>query len=835
HALSIVKPAHTAEILPVLTQVITQIYEQLQTLNTGSDWKTLFNYSVHPESKKAKNFNLYKIVQMIKLAQELVPNYTPAEALHFIPNLFDKIDKYNADATVVSDMVANPTDIKPDNIMLRWVDAFKKARRICFGKFDSDRNSPFPYRSDGQGMHEHMVECILYFFPFMDKPFDPVFRERFVARHSLDHLLDMMIIDQRDDNSDRRLIANHVFEKRDFSVNRRQISQEEDAQEELLFRFTALGDNTVTPSEKLLKSTPVEPHHQVFDWMDFPVKDHPGALADKYQTIDAIREEMLNNKNASLRSAQMKRHTAMAMYYLAALKQCAKDNHPNDERIYISDMLEAYPYIKNCCFGSIEMFFLQDKISALLEPFAKVVPYNKSTTKRYVFTSRKGEEFVSQTGSFSSKNYNFIRNAQIQSGSKSVLPSIEELSETCILPTGQNLRDHLAPFTLTRYECESHGTLTISKRNKEFIEQHNFGEIIKGKPKYLQVEKLRFYDRIGRELRNGNVTYIQTLIDDIHSESIILRKNSSEETDTASGDSPTGTQNSPEDEKFSLKKPQKLFLLAARTARAGAVHLLRCVEIISPNSPNKTMHIEINGCDEADRRTALHLLLVSHNLSTNPAKDVEDTLRELLVPTQIDVHAIDKAGFTPLMSLVDTADRNNVDFATKLITQLKEKRTNFNQRTKLGTALDFAVKKNNPLIFATLIKFGAEFLENVELAAQFVIDNKDNPAILAVKSILAAKNPQFAYEVAVLSISKVAEDKGIGFTVPFKGSQHKTRFFQKAIEAQLDDNSNNTLEGRHIVIPITDLSAPRVKGDTGFAAIDKLLAKPEELDHDTLT
>jgi hypothetical protein len=217
--------------------------------------------------------------------------------------------------------------------------------------------------------------------------------------------------------------------------------------------------------------------------------------------------------------------------------------------------------------------------------------------------------------------------------------------------------------------------------------------------------------------------------------------------------------------------------------------------------------------------TGLHTLLRTHRDFS--AENLLKTLEMCLGFAACDPDLEDTQQRTPLMLLIESMDAKNQEFAESVIALLTSHKNNvnlnlrssFSRKNKIaskdpGTALDFAVDRDNVSVFIALLNQGAADLVDINAALQFINKYNGNPAFDKALELLKIRHPELAYEIYLEQISTRKPDNEHPERCLMIGAEHGKRYLLESIWNTLFDKKGKIIkadgvkEGKHIVRPI---------------------------------
>lgn len=223
---------------------------------------------------------------------------------------------------------------------------------------------------------------------------------------------------------------------------------------------------------------------------------------------------------------------------------------------------------------------------------------------------------------------------------------------------------------------------------------------------------------------------------------------------------------------------------------------------------------DINAVNEKGE-SLLYKILGKKNLELTPSS--QEILAIILSQNRVEVHGVSKSENTPLTVFVRNAVHYSVDFINTVIGLFRKKRTDFNQMTAEGTALDCAVEVGSIALLSALVENGGYAFKNLNRLISFVLKQGDDRRIIEATEILSVLNPRFQFKRGLLVISSAKED--VNHVVSIEGDSRKKRYLHNDVSAQLFDEKGRfrrekmTRLGDGFVINIT------VNGELLFHAV----------------
>lgn len=154
------------------------------------------------------------IPQYLDAIKKLIQNYTPEKAIAEIPNLFDQLDHYSFCAFILANIIMNATDMKADNIMLRWRDS-PNSRKFYFESVDSDQAFSPPITRTKKG-HYITLRCILLFFKNMNITFDEKLADELLEHPAIYYLLSWIQLVYEDEQRFEESVQQKIFTENDL-------------------------------------------------------------------------------------------------------------------------------------------------------------------------------------------------------------------------------------------------------------------------------------------------------------------------------------------------------------------------------------------------------------------------------------------------------------------------------------------------------------------------------------------------------------------------------------------------------------------------------------------
>ncbi|MBX9587251.1 MAG: hypothetical protein K2X50_08345 [Gammaproteobacteria bacterium] len=217
--------------------------------------------------------------------------------------------------------------------------------------------------------------------------------------------------------------------------------------------------------------------------------------------------------------------------------------------------------------------------------------------------------------------------------------------------------------------------------------------------------------------------------------------------------------------------------------------------------------------------TGFHTLLRTHRdfASDNFLKTLEICLNFSTCDPDLE----DSQQRTPLMLFIESMDTKDQIHAESVITLLRTHKNNvnlnlrtpFSRKNKFaskeaGTALDFAIDRDNVSAFIALLNQGAGDLVDINAALQFIKKYKGDPAFDKALELLKIRHSELAYEIYLEQISTTKPDKEHPEHCLMIGAEHGKRYLLESIWNTLFDKKGRIIkadgvkEGKHIVRPI---------------------------------
>lgn len=217
---------------------------------------------------------------------------------------------------------------------------------------------------------------------------------------------------------------------------------------------------------------------------------------------------------------------------------------------------------------------------------------------------------------------------------------------------------------------------------------------------------------------------------------------------------------------------------------------------------------DVNYCDDAGR-SLLHIVFSrQHHLAK---EDFLNTLGELVKESTLNYHSYDQRGFSPLLTLINYADRKKFSVTLAAFKVLASKGGNLEQTDAHSgeSALDRAVSRDNPTMFIALLQCGAGFRLNVEKAEPFIekyIANRDYRKVMSeARHRLEQKNSEYAFRLA---LSAVCVAEYVPGALAMEGTEHGKLYLRPECVGQLFTPSGEFQKkqdsqfGRRTVVPL---------------------------------
>jgi hypothetical protein len=780
-----------------------------------------------------------RLPEYFKVLRDLLPIYTPENAIAQCPKILDNIDHYNFSSFNFANLLIDPADIKADNLRLVWVDNADGTRSYRLVIIDADEALNFP-ATKKENFHYPSIKCITYLMrKQMNRPIDEKFRDEFLSRDPLTWMLDWCQLLSKDDQSYRKLIAEQaltmpdLFEALDVEGKEASTNTSE--------------DNTNTRSrdrgEKRKRS------------LDIPLKLHPERLFAMLTTLQNLHKALAENPKLTLQELLQIARPETAAYYKKVCHPLLREDNPTNS------IFDAYHKISKMA-PSFQHAFLESEIIAILTArkdytykphletflqyeqlrlgyglaFLSSLP-NKDPEQALagkVYLDRNGDYYV-RVGNIVHKgtlqgtgldlsalhtkigDIDFIakvlaittKNAHTQlAPPEDGLPCIEELTKRCKFPElgNQSLYDLLKDHNHKADEHFGQATISIEEAVTLLIKRLKFCQYTSDD----NAELLHQLDCIGTHFPFIKLPQL-TQENSAHSSAIRSKEDILRDTRVML-------------EAESLIRDD-LLLHAAEAALPGAIALLT-----KTSEDTKFRSANINTANKYGE-TALHILMHEHrrHAAEMPVADPQEvktkesdakpTDSKLIAAVKALLHApgvqpelLDQKKFSPLMVLIANSDPDTPKLTEEIIKIFREKKVNLNAKTDHGTALDLAIRCNNLGAVIALIKQGAADLVDAPTAVKFALRYQDDENMHAALSSLRKLNPEFDYRYSMARMSTMKPDSTEHpAECLLDGAELGKRYLNKKLWPQLINAEGNINikrsvgEGTHIVIPIVSV------------------------------
>lgn len=157
------------------------------------------------------------------LASSTVAGQNLQYILSYRPEYISKIDPQNFSKMIVSSLLVNPQDGKPDNYMVQFSSERCNIKSIKLTCIDNDMAFVEPIidrciRNEKVPQHYPNVRNVLYFFPDMSKPVDKKFKTEFLNQSPEEKLLEWLLKLSNQNKKYNELYKQGVFDDKDNNL-----------------------------------------------------------------------------------------------------------------------------------------------------------------------------------------------------------------------------------------------------------------------------------------------------------------------------------------------------------------------------------------------------------------------------------------------------------------------------------------------------------------------------------------------------------------------------------------------------------------------------------------
>lgn len=151
----------------------------------------------------------------LQTLRRIVKDYTPEHAVAEFPLFMHQIDRYSLCSAILTNIILNATDLKADNIMLRWDDTGAE-RKFYFEVIDGDLIWQQPIIKTRSG-HYFTLRCILLLFD-LNFTFEAEFRRELLEHPAIYFILSWLELIQKDEQQFNLRVQQRAFTESDLHI-----------------------------------------------------------------------------------------------------------------------------------------------------------------------------------------------------------------------------------------------------------------------------------------------------------------------------------------------------------------------------------------------------------------------------------------------------------------------------------------------------------------------------------------------------------------------------------------------------------------------------------------